>query len=283
MSAGEAALIPQVMAFSDEDLDLYDKKGDRAHELARRQRNLERDPRGLSARYPNDPFALYFLAESEFALGNYAAIRSGGRPASEHPPERRSRPRSKGDRDGASSRAICPPGRRRRVLEQARAMAAKANHLDPADPLPLLAYYETFHAAGETGAGAGRRGTRCRSFRRTRAIRIPASCWSTNSPRSANGPRRSPGWGRSPTTRTIRRCGIRHAQKMARLKAMLAGSKPYGAGGELAAMAARSRRRRTHHGCISSPLRIASHSSHRPKRSRRRSRSAKPRAQSRCR
>jgi len=34
-------------------------------------------------------------------------------------------------------------------LQQAQAMAAKANHLDPADALPLLAYYETFHAAGE--------------------------------------------------------------------------------------------------------------------------------------
>ena len=34
-------------------------------------------------------------------------------------------------------------------LEQARALAGKANHLDAEDPLPLLAYYETFHEAGE--------------------------------------------------------------------------------------------------------------------------------------
>src|SRR5690348_9381573 len=41
LSAGEAALIPEVIAFSDVDLKLFDKKGDREHELARRQHNLE--------------------------------------------------------------------------------------------------------------------------------------------------------------------------------------------------------------------------------------------------
>src|SRR6478672_528783 len=147
LSAGEAALIPQVTAFSDEDLDLYDKKGDRAHELARRQRNLD-ETRRIAARYPNDPFALYFLAESEFALGNYAQSEAAAdRLLSIHP----------NDVHGLARKAIAmavqsrnlPAGQKTARVAQARAMAAKANHLDPTDPLPLLAYYETFHAAGE--------------------------------------------------------------------------------------------------------------------------------------
>ena len=147
LSAGEAALIPEVVAFSDDDLDLYDKKGDRDREQARRERNLKRT-RETAARYPNDPFALYFLAESEYALGNYTQSEAAAdrllaiRPNDVHGLARKAMTMA------VLSRNL-PAVEKAARLQQAQAMAAKANHLDPADALPLLAYYETFHAAGE--------------------------------------------------------------------------------------------------------------------------------------
>jgi cytochrome c-type biogenesis protein CcmH/NrfG len=42
-----------------------------------------------------------------------------------------------------------PAAQKSATLAEARSLAAKANHLDTADPLPLLAYYETYHEAGE--------------------------------------------------------------------------------------------------------------------------------------
>lgn len=147
LSAGEAALIPQVIAFSDDDLGLYEKKGGRDHESARRERNLERT-REVVAQYANDPFALYFLSESEYALGNYAQAQAAAdrlltvRPDDVHGLARKAITMAILSRD-------LPAPQRAARLEQARAIAARANHLDTADPLPLLAYYETFHAAGE--------------------------------------------------------------------------------------------------------------------------------------
>ncbi|HEX4800170.1 MAG TPA: hypothetical protein VFU91_03230 [Sphingomicrobium sp.] len=147
LSVGEAALIPEVIAFSDDDLELYDNKGDRDREQARRERNLKRT-RETAAQYPNDPFALYFLGESEYGFGNYAQAEAAAdrlltiRPNDVH---------------GLARKAVAmavlarnlPGVQKAAQLEQARALAGKANHLDAEDPLPLLAYYETFHEAGE--------------------------------------------------------------------------------------------------------------------------------------
>jgi tetratricopeptide (TPR) repeat protein len=147
LSAGEAALIPEVVAFSDDDLALYDKKGDRDREQARRERNLRRT-RETAPQYPNDPFALYFLAESEYALGNYTQSAAAAdrllaiRPNDVHALARKAMTMAVLSRD-------LPANEKMAKLQQAQAMAAKANHLDSSDTLPLLAYYETFHAAGQ--------------------------------------------------------------------------------------------------------------------------------------
>lgn len=147
LSAGEAALIPEVTAFSDDNLGLYNKKGDREHEQARRERNLAQT-REIVQRYPNDPFALYFLAEAEYASQNYAQSEAAAdrlltiRPNDVHGLAR------KAITMAVRSRNL-PAAQKAALVEQARAMAAKANHLAPDDPLPLLAYYETFHEAGE--------------------------------------------------------------------------------------------------------------------------------------
>jgi tetratricopeptide (TPR) repeat protein len=147
LSAGEAALIPEVVAFSDFDANLIDKKGDRDHELAGRRRNLDRT-RDVVRQYPNDPFALYFLAESEYAMGNYVQSEAVAdrllaiRPNDVHGLARKAMAMAVQARN-------LPAAQKSAKLDQARALAAKANHLDTLDPLPLLAYYETYHEAGE--------------------------------------------------------------------------------------------------------------------------------------
>ena len=147
LTAGEAALIPQVIAYDDNDLNGIDKSGDREHERARRERNLERT-RQIAAQYPNDPFALYFLAEAEYASDNYAQSQAAAdrllaiRPNDVHALARKAM-------DMAVLSRNLPAEQKSATLAQARSLAAKANHLDTADPLPLLAYYETYHEAGE--------------------------------------------------------------------------------------------------------------------------------------
>jgi tetratricopeptide (TPR) repeat protein len=147
LSAGEAALIPEVIAYSDTNLEQIEKKGARDHELTLREHNLERT-RGIVQQYPNDPFALRFLAEIEYSLGDYAQSESAADRLLAILPN---------DVHGLARKAIAmavqarnlPAAQKSASLEQARALAAKANHLDTQDPLPLLAYYESFHEAGE--------------------------------------------------------------------------------------------------------------------------------------
>ena len=142
MSAGEVALIPQVIAYDDDDLREIKKEGVRQHETARRQRNLEK-VRQIVSQYPNDAFALRFLAEAEFASGNYAESQAAAdrlltvQPNTVEGLARKSLAMSM---LGVGNRA---------AGEEARALAVKANGLDHDDPLPLLAYYVSFHEAGQ--------------------------------------------------------------------------------------------------------------------------------------
>lgn len=147
LSAGEAALIPEVVAFSDIDLDLYDKKGDRDHELARREHNLDQT-RAVVRQYPNDPFALYFLAESEYALGNYTQSEAAADRLLAIQPNNVHGLARKAIVMATQARSL-PAAQKSAMVDQARGLAAKANHLDNFAALPLLAYYETFHEAGE--------------------------------------------------------------------------------------------------------------------------------------
>lgn len=158
LSPGEAALIPQVIAYDDNDLNGIENSGDREHERARRERNLERT-RAIVAQYPNDPYALYFLAEAEYASGNYAQAEAAAdrlltiRPDDVHALARKAMAMSVRARD-------LPAAAKSATIAEARSLAAKANHLDTADPLPLLAYYETFHEAGEKAPEAAVEGLR---------------------------------------------------------------------------------------------------------------------------
>lgn len=147
LSPGEAALIPEVIAYDDTDLNQIDKKAVRDHEQARRERNLERT-RQVAQQYPTDPFALYFLAEAEYSSGNYAQAQAAADRLLAIDPNNVHALARKAMTMAVQARSL-PAAQKSAILAQARAMAAKANHLDTQDPLPLLAYYETFHEAGE--------------------------------------------------------------------------------------------------------------------------------------
>ncbi|MGE5562883.1 MAG: tetratricopeptide repeat protein [Bacillota bacterium] len=147
LGPGEAALIPQVVAYDDNDLNDIKSKGARDHELARRERNLEQT-RAVVQRFPNDPFALYFLAEIEYSLGNYAQSEAAADRLLALQPDNVHGLARKAMAMAVQSRNL-PAAQKSAKLEQARALAARANHIDTQDPLPLLAYYESFHEAGE--------------------------------------------------------------------------------------------------------------------------------------
>ena len=217
LSPGEAALIPEAIAYDDTDLNQIDKKAVRDHEQARRERNLERT-RQVAQQYPTDPFALYFLAEAEYSSGNYAQAQAAADRLLAIDPNNVHALARKAMTMAVQARSL-PAAQKSAILEKARAMAANANHLDTQDPLPLLAYYETFHEAGEQRPRSPSRACG-RWSRPTRATPCRASCWSTSSPRSASGQRRSAGSPRSPAIPTIP--GAQSARtKMAWLKAQL--------------------------------------------------------------
>lgn len=146
VSAGEAALIPETIAFSDDDLTAYRKAGERDHEQHRRNEILQRI-RDKVRLYPNDPFVLYLLAQVEYSSGHYAESEAAAdRLLAVNPNHVRGLvvkslnvARTAGSLSGAARLARAG---------EARAFALKANRGDPNDPLPLLAFYQSYHMAG---------------------------------------------------------------------------------------------------------------------------------------
>jgi hypothetical protein len=70
LTQGEIALLPETIAFRDEELSGYQDESDRKEELAFRQRNLSRI-REKAGRFPSDPQVQLLLAEAEDSQGNY--------------------------------------------------------------------------------------------------------------------------------------------------------------------------------------------------------------------
>lgn len=148
LSPGEAALIPEVIAFSNDDLADYRKEGDRRREQKRRETNLRRI-RDKVASNPDDPFALYMLGEAEYALGHKTeAAAAVNRLLALQPGHVRGLVR-KSILLAESSRGLAGPERLARAAE-ARALAVRANRADPNDPLPLVAYYQSYNLGGVT-------------------------------------------------------------------------------------------------------------------------------------
>ncbi|MBA3730137.1 MAG: hypothetical protein H0W92_04955 [Sphingomonas sp.] len=147
LSQGEAALIGETIAFRDDELSLYRKAGARKREEGLRRSNLDRI-RVKAAHYSNDPYALQLLAESEFAMGEFARSETAAdRLLSMNPNHVRGLAR-KSLLLSTSASKLSGQARAAKA-KQARQMAAKANRLDNDDPMPLLAFYQSFNLAGE--------------------------------------------------------------------------------------------------------------------------------------
>ena len=142
----EAALIPETVAFKDYDVRLVKKESDREQELKHRAALLDRI-RTKAARYPNDPYALYLLAEAENLSGNSTAAQAAVDrllsidPNNVHGLVRKSLLLS----DAAAK--LSGQGRLDTAAE-ARALAVKANKTDADEPLTYVAYYQSYHSAG---------------------------------------------------------------------------------------------------------------------------------------
>jgi hypothetical protein len=146
VSAGEAALIPETIAFRDDDLAEFRKESDRGREKKLRDDEMGQI-RAKAARFPDDPYALYMLAIAEHVAGNLpGAEAAADRLLALQPNHARGMvvkslclAQSAGNLAGAA---------REQRAAQARALAIKANHADPDDPLPFLAVYQSYHLAG---------------------------------------------------------------------------------------------------------------------------------------
>jgi len=144
---GEVELIPETISFRDHDLSEVEKEKDRVKERSERATYIER-LRRKAAKLGNDPYALRLLADGEFVAGNIAASRTAtDRLLAVDPNNPGGLYRKaalllhEADKaDGANGRALAL---------QARELSLRANRADQDDPQPLIAYYESFPAAGE--------------------------------------------------------------------------------------------------------------------------------------
>ncbi|HMC91557.1 MAG TPA: hypothetical protein VKI45_03765, partial [Allosphingosinicella sp.] len=145
VSAGEAALIPEIIGFRDDDLSELRKDSSRVRERKLREENVAHI-RQKAALYPGDPFALHMLATTEYMNGDCPAAQAAAdRLLALQPSHVR----------GMVVKSLCLSRRAASLTgaaqaaqaAEARSLALKANHADPDDPLPLLAYYESFHSA----------------------------------------------------------------------------------------------------------------------------------------
>ncbi len=152
LSAGEAALIQETIAFRDEDLSVYRKEGDRKHETRLRAANLQRI-RDKSAQHPADPFATYLLAQAEYVAGNYVQSEAAADRLLALQPRH-----VRGKVTKALNmfhRATSLQGANRAAAAaEARRLIVRANKDDADDVLPLIAYYRSFQMIGEAAPKA---------------------------------------------------------------------------------------------------------------------------------
>jgi hypothetical protein len=148
VSAGEAALIPETIAFNDDDLGLYRKASDREEERKRRARVLEQI-RKKAALFTADPYPLYLLAEAENASGNAAAAQAAvDRLLVLQPTHVRALVRKSLLLSEAAAR-LSGNARVEKAAE-ARRLAVQANKLNSDDPLTYVAFYMSARSAGST-------------------------------------------------------------------------------------------------------------------------------------
>lgn len=144
LGPGEAALVPETIAFRDYSLNWFKKEANKKRELEFRESILAQI-RDKAARYAADPFALYLLGEAEYAAGNYdRAEAAADRLLALDPNHVRGRVRK-----ALAMLQNAPAAQRAARAGEARKLVLAANRANPNDVLPLVGYYETFKLAGE--------------------------------------------------------------------------------------------------------------------------------------
>lgn len=147
LSNGEVALMPETIALDNYDINSLRKAGDRKEAEDRRAKILQQI-QTVSAKYPDDAFAQMLLSEAEYDAGNYDQARAAaGRLVAIDPNNVRGLSRLSMLKSLDASKL--QGAARTATIAEARAMAIKANRLAPLDPLPLLAFYQSFNLTGE--------------------------------------------------------------------------------------------------------------------------------------
>ena len=152
LSAGEAALIPETIAFRDSDISEIRDSADRSKEVSFREHNLRRI-RDDAARYPTDPFALQLLGEVEYVQEHFAEAEAAADRVLAIRPDDRASMTLKSMLLARRSTTLSGDARTE-MIARARAMAVKANRADPEDPRPLIAYYQSYNLSGEAASRA---------------------------------------------------------------------------------------------------------------------------------
>jgi tetratricopeptide (TPR) repeat protein len=143
---GEAALIPETIGFSDFDMKSIRKPADRDREIEHRQTVLAHT-RTKAAQYPNDPYALYLLAEVENANGDKQAAETAADRLLSLEPRNVGGMVIKSMLMSDKAASLSGTARAQRALE-ARHLAMAANQSDPDNPLTYVAFYKSYAAAG---------------------------------------------------------------------------------------------------------------------------------------
>jgi len=148
LTPAETALLPEMIAFRDSSLDVIKSPVERERRVKQRRALFEKVKFDADAN-AQDPFALAFLAEAAAVSGQEAVVDSATQRLLAIDPNnvrglvRRSLflASQAGKLDGAARTA---------KAAEARALAVKANRANPDDALPLFAFYQSYHLAGET-------------------------------------------------------------------------------------------------------------------------------------
>lgn len=147
MTEGEVAVIPNIIAYRDDELSVYKKAGARERETDLRASNLHKI-RDKASRYAGEALPQYLLAEAEFAAGNYAQAEAAtDRLLALSPKHVRGLARKSLLLSQAAA-SLSGDAKTAKVNE-ARRLAIRANRIDKDDPMPLLAFYQSFNLAGE--------------------------------------------------------------------------------------------------------------------------------------
>lgn len=146
VGAAEAALIPETIAFNDEDLSSYRKADEREREQKRREQVVNH-VRSKASRFPNDPYALFLLGQIENQAGNKQAAATAVDRLLTIQPQHVGGMVLKSMLMSDAATALSGDARIAKATE-ARHLAMSANKADPDNPLTYVAFYKSYPAAG---------------------------------------------------------------------------------------------------------------------------------------